>query len=138
MEMEVETKPFESSDDDEIPVRASAGTATFEPSAMLRIEIQGVEPIEINPVPEIIFGRHDRVSGTTPEVDLTPYAGYRMGVSRAHAKVRAEAGKLYLLDMGSSNGTFLNGQRLAPNQPYILHDGDEVRLGQMVMRMFFI
>ena len=37
-----------------------------------------------------------------------------------------------------TNGTFLNGQRLVPNQPRILRDGDEIRLGHLVLYVRFV
>jgi pSer/pThr/pTyr-binding forkhead associated (FHA) protein len=85
----------------------------------------------------MILGRRDPTTGATPEVDLTPYAGYRMGVSRKHASLRLEDNQLNIWDLGSSNGTFINGMRLNPHRPYPIRDGDEIRLGQMVLRMFF-
>lgn len=135
--LHIQTKTFTEQDAEEMPVRESAGTATFEPEHAVRIEIAGMEPIVTHPDPEITFGRGDPVSGHKPAVDLTPFAAYRMGVSRRHASIRAEEKRLYLRDLESSNGTFLNGQRLVPHQPYILHNGDEIRLGRMVMRIYF-
>lgn len=116
-----------------------AGTDIFAPGATLRIEIEGgPEPLFIQPEHEIIFGRRDPATGAMPDVDLTPYAGYRMGVSRRHSAIRtAEDQHLDLWDLGSSNGTFLNGQRLNAHRPYRLRDGDRLRLGQMVLRVFF-
>jgi pSer/pThr/pTyr-binding forkhead associated (FHA) protein len=105
---------------------------------VLRIEIEGgATPILVYPKQEIIFGRRDPTSGGMPDVDLTPYAGYRMGVSRRHAAIRLQDKRLDVSDLGSSNGTFLNGTRLSAHRPYQLRDGDEIRLGQMVMRVFF-
>ncbi|MBD5483791.1 MAG: FHA domain-containing protein [Lachnospiraceae bacterium] len=47
------------------------------------------------------------------------------GVSKVHCELRIMNGGLYLMDRGSSYGTFLgNGARLSPNQPYLLHDGE--------------
>ncbi|MCM1103419.1 MAG: trypsin-like peptidase domain-containing protein [Clostridium sp.] len=47
------------------------------------------------------------------------------GVSKVHCELRIVNGGLYLMDRGSSYGTFLgNGARLSPNQPYLLHDGE--------------
>lgn len=47
------------------------------------------------------------------------------GVSKVHCELRIVNGGLYLMDRGSSYGTFLaNGVRLNPNQPYLLHDGE--------------
>jgi pSer/pThr/pTyr-binding forkhead associated (FHA) protein len=51
-------------------------------------------------------------------------------VSGAHAIVEQDNGRFYLVDLGSTNGTRLNGRRIAPNHPEPLSDGDEVLLGQ--------
>lgn len=117
----------------------SAGSNRFESNMTLRIEIEGgANPIILKPKShDMILGRRDPTTGATPEVDLTPYAGYRMGVSRKHASLRLEENQLNLWDLGSSNGTFINGTRLNPHRPYPLRDGDEIRLGQMVLRLFF-
>jgi pSer/pThr/pTyr-binding forkhead associated (FHA) protein len=51
-------------------------------------------------------------------------------VSGTHAKVVYESGAYKLIDLGSTNGTKVNGQRLTPNVPVALADGDAVQLGQ--------
>ncbi len=88
---------------------------------------------------ETIFGRGATLpQSAMPGVDMTPFAGYRMGVSRRHAAIRRnENNQLELWDLGSSNGTYLNGVRLAAHRPNRLRDGDEIRLGQMVLRVRF-
>lgn len=117
----------------------SAGTDYIADGSALRIEIEGgAEPIIVKPKYELIFGRRDPATGAMPDIDLTPYAGYRMGVSRRHAALRAtEDHHIDVWDLGSSNGTFLNGVRLNPHRPYRMHDGDHIRLGQMVIRVIF-
>lgn len=116
----------------------SAGSGTFTDDMVLRIEIEGgLTPMLVYPKVEIIFGRRDPSSGNQPDVDMTGYAGYRMGVSRRHAALRLHDNRLDVSDLGSSNGTFLNGQRLDAHQPYQVRDGDEIRLGQMVLKLFF-
>lgn len=115
-----------------------AGGSVFTDEMVLRVEIEGGStPMLVYPKQEIIIGRRDPNSGGMPDVDLTAYAGYRMGVSRRHAAIRLQEKQLNLSDLGSSNGTFLNGTRLSAHRPYQLRDGDEVRLGQMVLRLFF-
>ena len=50
-------------------------------------------------------------------------------VSRNHAIIqRLEGGEFYLIDMGSRNGSFVNGRRLTA--PFALQDGDRLSLGQ--------
>lgn len=117
----------------------SAATDVFNLTSTLRIEIGGAEALLLKPKSEMIFGRRDPATGAMPDIDLTPFAGYRMGVSRRHAAIRySEAEqRLDLWDLGSSNGTFLNGTRLPAQKPHKLRDGDEIRLGQMIMRVYF-
>ncbi len=118
---------------------ANASTEIFPKGGVLKIEITGAEPLLLKTKQEIIFGRRDPATGAMPDVDLTPFAGYRMGVSRRHAAIRQseEESKLELWDLGSSNGTYVNGMRLQPHRPQRLRDGDEVRFGQMTMKLYF-
>ena len=46
-------------------------------------------------------------------------------------------GTLTIVDMGSSNGTHLNGQKLMPHQPRVLRDGDEIRFGKLIAKIYF-
>ncbi|MBI1276886.1 MAG: FHA domain-containing protein [Anaerolineaceae bacterium] len=116
----------------------SAGGSLFTDDMVLRIEIEGgATPMLVYPKQEIILGRRDPNTGTLPDVDMTAYSGYRMGVSRTHASIRLQDKQLNLSDRGSSNGTFLNGTRLVAHRPYPIKDGDEIRLGQMVLKIYF-
>ena len=79
---------------------------------------------------EFVLGRaSDANSG--PLVDLTDFDGSGQGVSRRHAMVRALDKKYILVDLNSSNGTWLNGQRLVPTKPYDVHNGAVIQLGRM-------
>jgi hypothetical protein len=55
-------------------------------------------------------------------------------ISRRHARLVAQAGGYVLEDLGSTNGTFVNGQRLA--SPYILRPGETVTLGEHVTLVY--
>ncbi|RMG88346.1 MAG: FHA domain-containing protein, partial [Chloroflexi bacterium] len=46
-------------------------------------------------------------------------------------------GSLHIKDLGAKNGTFLNGQKLVPEQPRVLRDGDEIRLGRLILEVHF-
>jgi pSer/pThr/pTyr-binding forkhead associated (FHA) protein len=145
----LDTKSLESSsqaEKDQMGISASVltdvkvqGVTVFHEGDLLRLDIEGSpDPIAFKPKTETIFGRRDPATGAMPDVDLTPFAGYRMGVSRRHAAIRfSEENGLDLWDLGSSNGTFLNGQRLSAHRPYRLRDGDELRLGQMLVHVYF-
>ncbi|KAB2906457.1 MAG: FHA domain-containing protein [Anaerolineae bacterium] len=147
-----ETKSLDKSADESAPPKLDVevikdagvlGSEVFPQNATLRIEVNdGSFVLKFNPQEKetILFGRTDPSTGVTPQVDLTPYAGYRMGVSRRHAEIRRSAAQdntLELWDLGSSNGTFLNGERLISHRPYVVSDGDEIQLGQLRVRAFF-
>lgn len=84
---------------------------------------------------EINIGRLDAASATFPDVDLTVDGGLEKGVSRRHARITRQGEELFIEDLGSVNGTFLNGKRLTPYLPHPLQSGDEIRLGTMVLRV---
>jgi pSer/pThr/pTyr-binding forkhead associated (FHA) protein len=83
----------------------------------------------------VMIGRADLESGYRPEVDLSPYGAQDHGVSREHARLHLHNQRLYITDLGSSNGTFLAGQRLNPHQAYVVREGDEVLLGRLSIRI---
>jgi len=70
--------------------------------------------------PELIIGRD-------PNVDLSIPSP---AVSRRHARLTREGEGYFLEDLGSSNGTFLNDERLLERR--LLKSGDRVRLGQAI------
>ncbi len=80
------------------------------------------------------IGRWDADGGIFPDVDLDsddPEAK----VSRRHARITCRDGRYFLEDLGSTNGTFVNrGRRLAPGQPQVLQDGDEIIVGKTFLR----
>ena len=126
----IQTNPLDS--------KQAWGTARFGPNSSVLVHVrENPQPIEIWPHDETILGRHDATGPATPTIDLTPYGAYENGVSRIHAAIRRGEDTLTLVDLGSVNGTHLNGQRLVPNQPRVLRDGDEVRLGKLVCYIFF-
>lgn len=58
------------------------------------------------------------------------------GVSRKHAKITIEtSGAAALIDLSSRNGTFVNGLRIETSA---LRDGDEIRLGPLVLRLRYV
>lgn len=82
---------------------------------------------------ELTVGRADPDSHFFPDVDTNPANGEALGVSRRHARLSASAGQVYIEDLGSTNFTFVNRQRLQPGQRFAIRSGDEVRLGRLVM-----
>ena len=112
------------------PPTPSAGT--------LRVTI--LESQDIFDIPfgqEILIGRLDIKGDVVPTVDLTDYRGIEMGISRRHAQITFEDGKPQILDLNSTNGTWLEKERLSPYQPHPLSAGDRLTLGNLVMRIDF-
>ncbi len=57
--------------------------------------------------------------------------------SRNHAEFIPDAGDQFtIMDLGSSNGTFVNGIQIPPDVPRLLAAGDEIRIGQNTFRYF--
>jgi hypothetical protein len=116
---------------------AYAGTATTSTpaigvgsvQALLRSKSTGKEYL-LDSGREAVIGRGDPARGLQPEVELSDSVARAKGVSRSHAKVIFDSGAFYLVDLNSANSTFVNGNRLSPQQAYGLGNGDEVKLGE--------
>lgn len=79
-----------------------------------------------------VVGRQSISRKTSPELDCSPDAG----VSRQHASLTVQDGRLHVQDMGSSNGTFVAGEDedlpelpIPVGRPVELVDGDRIYLG---------
>ncbi|NDJ77594.1 MAG: FHA domain-containing protein [Chloroflexi bacterium] len=115
------------------------GTAYFDQRTKLRLTFRDTNETLLIDVPhQIVLGR--RGEDPTPnaaDVDLTPYRALETGVSRRHLEIIREHDTVTVIDLNSANGTFLNGQKLMANEPRILRDNDELRLGRLVIRVSF-
>jgi len=122
-----------------LTVTTRRGTSHLSPHQTAYLRVNGsAAPVTLHPSKRIaVLGRADTHSPSKPDIDLSAYGGYKMGVSRTHAHIFRSHDTLMIMDKGSANGTYLNGQPLLPNEPRILRDGDEIRLGQLVMKVFF-
>jgi hypothetical protein len=82
-----------------------------------------------------LVGRWDPETGSFPEVDLDaddPEAK----ISRKHALIRIDGGKITIEDIGSLNGTYVNRQpRLSPGSPAEIKSGDEVIIGKTFLKL---
>ena len=104
------------------PIRGWDETVCFSETQMKRIwelSYQGnglEEDLKLEKFPFLIGKDNDRVDG----------ALRAQTVSRIHAQIREETGKLYLEDYNSTNGTYLNGRLIPMNTPIELHAGDRI------------
>jgi hypothetical protein len=83
----------------------------------------------------MILGRLG-IGEQSPIVDLSKYQAHMLGVSRQHAAITFSDGNYTIEDLNSSNGTWINENRLMPNQPRPLRNGDVVRLGQLIIFIY--
>ena len=93
--------------------------------------------IEFPLTKELNIGRLDAATATFPDLDLTSYGGLEKGVSRRHAKITRRDQEIFIEDLGSVNGTLLNGKRLTPYLQHPLASGDEIQIGRLVLRVRF-
>ncbi len=107
--------------------------ATLAPARL--VVIPAGAALALPSAPQAVVGRADAVSNFFPDLDLTPHGALEHGVGRRHARLFVQGGQLLVEDLDSTNGTFLNGARLAPRQPAPLQTGDELRLGNLVLRV---
>lgn len=92
--------------------------------------------IEVPPLEQLAIGR--RGSMNHVDVDLADHEARDLGVSRNHCMIEYTGDRVLLRDLESINGTFLNGQQLAPLRGYEVTHGDEIKLGRMHLLIFFI
>jgi hypothetical protein len=118
-------------------VRIPAATPSRLRSGQIALSINGIaQPVLLEGRPEYVLGRegHEQV---VPDLNLNPYGARDKGVSRVHAALRRDHARLLLIDLGSTNGTRLNGKPLPAHQPTQVENGDEIRLGKLVMTINF-
>lgn len=106
----------------------------------IAFKVEGAQDLVTAEIGEqgIIIGRADLDTRVFPDVDLTPFNAEALGVSRRHAQlvINTATREIEISDLGSINGTYVNGVRLARSQSHYLNDGDEVRLGYLRIKFF--
>ncbi|NJM71483.1 MAG: FHA domain-containing protein [Scytonema sp. RU_4_4] len=90
--------------------------------------VQSNTSFELSPnLPVIRIGKPNEQIAPDINVLALPNADI---VSRLHAEIQVEENTYYIIDLGSSNGTFLNSLKLEPKKRYPLNLGDKIDLGQ--------
>ncbi|MDQ7026558.1 MAG: FHA domain-containing protein [Anaerolineae bacterium] len=119
-------------------VSVQHGTASLGKNREVILLIRGLpERLMLTEDTDLILGRFSMDSHLDSEVNLSPYGADDRGVSRHHACLQIKDNHLYITDLGSTNGTFIAGKRLNPQQPTLLHKGVEILLGRLQIQILF-
>ncbi len=86
--------------------------------------------VEISEDKQVVLGRKTE-GETKPIIDLTSLNGFALGVSRHHVVLRSSDKGYTIMDLNSSNGTWMDGKILIPAEPYDLHSGATLQLGRL-------
>jgi len=84
---------------------------------------------------EYTFGRVSGTQPVLPDIDLTAENAYILGVSRLHATIRLSEDYVTITDLGSANGTWINGKVIRPHVSHLISDGDIIHLGKLLLKL---
>jgi len=102
------------------------------------INLENGQPITTQEENVFIIGRASaEIKMSRPLVDLTAFNALDYGISRVHAMIRKTPDGYQITDLGSTNGTWHENQRLVPKEPHLLESGDRIRLGRLHMLVFY-
>ena len=93
---------------------------------VLKFVVRGQEQTHEIVKDEVVVGRSTECDIQIPE----------NSVSRKHARIFRDGDQWRVTDLGSSNGTFVDGQRLTPDVPSLVRDRGDLRFG--TYRAFFL
>ncbi len=96
--------------------------------ATLKLTTSGQQILTSNQE-ELVVGRAHK--NNIPDIDLGPHGGTKAGVSRRHSRLLRENNEWFVEDLGSTNGTFVNGAKIPPNKKTAVKKGDVLRFGQI-------
>jgi pSer/pThr/pTyr-binding forkhead associated (FHA) protein len=99
----------------------------------VRLRLSNGKTFELSGKAEYLIGRRDPGTNALPDVDLADWNGAASGVSREHAAIYVGPDGVFIEDRESLNETIRNDFRLLPRQLYPLKDGDELRLGTLML-----
>lgn len=116
-------------------------TITASESEEIEEKLSSVGAARTKPVLTVITGgssgKQFKVTKGIAVIGRAPNAELRVqddGISRSHARIRAETNRAWVEDMGSRNGTFVNGAKI--NTPFELRDGDKIQVGRSTVIRF--
>lgn len=117
-------------EDMQVPLRAPSEITLVVRGMTHMIDFQNQESVTL--------GRYDHKATHRPDIDLARYGAAERGVSREHARLEMHNGDLFIVDLGSTNGSFVRGERMVPNEPYKVRHGEEIILGRLAVQIMFV
>lgn len=100
--------------------------------------VENGKVIHLSDKKDFTLGRAVEGQSILPDVDLSAFDAFSQGVSRMHVSLRIFNGDVYAMDLGSSNGTKINGQKIVPHVEYVISHGDLVTLGRLKIQVLLI
>jgi pSer/pThr/pTyr-binding forkhead associated (FHA) protein len=100
--------------------------------------VESGKVIHLSDKKDFTLGRAVEGQSILPDVDLSAFDAFSLGVSRMHVSLRIFNGDVYVMDLGSSNGTKINGQKIVQHVEYSISHGDLVTLGRLKVQVLLI
>ncbi len=97
--------------------------------------IDSSEAILIEKDSDLTIGRMTEGQMVVPDIDLSPFEAYEAGVSRLHANLSVKGTQISAKDLGSANGTRLNGAKIAAHAEHTIQHGDILTLGKFKIQI---
>jgi pSer/pThr/pTyr-binding forkhead associated (FHA) protein len=121
----------------DLPQGATGTDSLAHKKEVLLVIADKVERLMLSENRHCLLGRFTNTKPSAEAVDLNPYDAQEHGVSRIHAQLHLEDGRVYLSDLDSTNGTFIGSEKLNPHKPTEVGNGDQVRLGRLALQIVF-
>ncbi|PJF21661.1 MAG: hypothetical protein CUN56_09920 [Phototrophicales bacterium] len=90
-----------------------------------------VERVSLNGRNMLTIGRKTRDGQHTVDIDLSSYGDSASSVSRRHARLLLDDNAIMIMDLGSTNGTYIAGEKLIPHEPRRITPDDLIHLGRV-------
>ena len=116
-------------------ISAPGNTIEAQPHVMLHFLPSGPD-IPLVPWTSLVLGREGGVFAAQDVFDLTALQAGKLGVSRCHCLLLQRDCEVIVMDLGSTNGTYLNDLRLAPHRIHTMDHGDRLTIGGLHLIVF--
>ncbi len=125
---------FGNAPESDVKVESQPAMGGIEPVVSLHM-VESGRTIHLSGRPEFSLGRIAEGQPILPDVDLSEFEAYTQGVSRLHAAIKVGSQRVSIMDLGSANGTRVNGQKIVPHVDYPVKHGDLIALGKLKIQI---